>query len=42
MDLKNTLEKYVTQLKNSERTLENVVIVCQKIIAKLYCETIGC
>ena len=36
MELKDTLEKYVMQLKNSERTLENVASVCQKIIAKLY------
>ena len=36
MDLKNTLEKDVTQLKNSERTLENVAIVSEKIIVELY------
>ena len=36
MDLKDTLEQYVMQLKNTERTLENVALVCQKIIAKLY------
>ena len=36
MELKDTLEKYVMQLKNSERTLEKVASVCRKIIAKLY------
>ncbi len=36
MELKDTLEKYVMQLKNNERTLEKVASVCQKIIAKLY------
>ena len=36
MELKDTLEKYVMQLKNNERTLENVARVCQKIIAELY------
>lgn len=36
MDLKDTLEQYVMQLKNTERTLEDVARVCQKIIAKLY------
>ena len=36
MELKDTLEKYVMQLKNSERTLEKVASVFRKIIAKLY------
>ncbi len=36
MDLKDTLEKYVMQLKNSGRTLEKVATICHKIIMKLY------
>ena len=36
MDLQDTLEKYVMQLKNTPRTLEAVVSVCRKIMATLY------
>ncbi|MDE0635098.1 MAG: hypothetical protein OXI43_04485 [Candidatus Poribacteria bacterium] len=36
MDLQDTLEQYVMQLKNMERTLEAVVSVCRKIMATLY------
>lgn len=36
MDLQDTLEQYVMQLKNTERTLEDVALVCQKIVAELY------
>ena len=36
MDLQDTLEQYVLQLKNTARTLEAVARVCQKIMATLY------
>lgn len=36
MDLQDTLEQYVMQLKNTERTLEAVVSVCREIMATLY------
>ncbi len=37
MNLQDTLEQYVLQLKNTEtRTLEAVARVCQKIMATLY------
>ena len=37
MDLQDTLEQYVLQLKNTEtRTLEAVVSVCRKIMSTLY------
>ena len=36
MNLQDTLEQYVLQLKNTEtRTLEAVVSVCRKIVATL-------
>lgn len=36
MDLQDTLEQHVMQLKNTPRTLEAVARVCQKIMATLY------
>lgn len=36
MDLQDTLEDYVVQLKNTPRTLEAVARVCQKIMATLF------
>ena len=37
MDLQDTLEQYVLQLKNTEtRTLEAVMSVCRKIMSTLY------
>ena len=36
MDLQYTFSEYGVQLKNKERTLENVAGVCQKIMATLY------
>lgn len=35
MDLQDTLEQYVMQLKNTERTLEAVVSVCRKIMTTI-------
>ena len=36
MDLQNTLEKHVMQLKNKHRTLRNVALVVKEITATLY------
>lgn len=36
MDLQDTIEKYVMQLKNENRTLKTVAKVCRQIMATLY------
>ena len=36
MDLQDTIEKYVMQLKNVQRTLKGVAKVCPQIMATLY------